>query len=148
MKKWERRAAIGLFLIAVGAAVKAVEIGYGSFKAPGPGFFPFWLAVLMALVAALYFLTNWGPDSRPEPLWSKGILRRPAAAVAVMLVYIQALDFLGFGAATLCLFATWLRAVEEKSWRMVGLVAVIGTVAVYVVFVILLQLPMPRGLLV
>lgn len=148
MKKWERRAAAALFLIGAGAAVKAVDIGFGSFKDPGPGFFPFWLAVLMAVVACLVYLSSRGPDERAAPLWSTGGLRRPAAAVAVMLVYTQVLDFLGFCTATFFLLATWQRAVERKTWKTVGLVAVVGTACVYVVFVLLLQLPMPHGLLI
>jgi drug/metabolite transporter (DMT)-like permease len=148
MKKWQRRAALVFFVVAAAAAVKAFDIGFGSFGAPGPGFFPFWLAVLMAAVAAGYYAVNRGDDGEAPRARAKGWYKRPAVAVAVMLLYVQALEYLGFATATFFLFAAWLRGVEGERWRLVGLVAVIGTAAMYVLFAVLLHLAVPRGLLI
>ena len=60
MKRWERIAAISLFLIGVGGAIGAWQIGFGTFQAPGPGFFPFWLASLLALLSLVFFVRNLG----------------------------------------------------------------------------------------
>ncbi len=148
MKKWQRRAALAFFVIAAGAAVKAVDIGFGGFDAPGPGFFPFWLAVLLAVVAVVYYAANREADAAAQPSMAAGHFRRPAIAVVIILLYTQALDFLGFATATFFLFTAWLKGVEQERWTKVGLVAVIGTVAVYVVFAVLLHLSLPHGLLI
>lgn len=148
MKKWQRRAALAFFVIAAGAAAKAVDIGFGSFDAPGAGFFPFWLAVLLAIVAVVYYAANREADAAPQPSMAAGRFRRPAVAVVIILLYTQALDFLGFATATFFLFTAWLRGVEQERWKKVGLVAAIGTVAVYVVFAVLLHLSLPHGLLI
>ncbi len=147
MKKWQRINALAFFLVAVFAAVKAAGIGFGSFESPGPGFFPFWLAVLLAVVAAVYYAAYRGADEAapPRKYWR---LRRPAIAAAIMFVFLQALEYLGFGTATLFLFVAWLRGVEKQRWLKAGLVAAIGTVSFYVLFVVLLQLTVPRGLLI
>jgi hypothetical protein len=147
MNKWQRINALAFFLLAVFAAVKAVGIGFGTFKSPGAGFFPFWLAVLMAAVAIVYYAGYRGVDEGAQEgkLWR---WRRPAMAAAVMLLFVQAMEYLGFGTATLFLFVAWLRGVEKQRWLKTALVAAIGTVSVYVLFAVLLQLTLPRGLLI
>ncbi len=147
MNKWQRINALAFFFLAVFAAVKAVGIGFGTFKSPGAGFFPFWLAVLMAVVALVYYAAYRGADKAAQEgkYWR---LRRPAVAVAVMLLFTQAMEYLGFGTATFFLFVAWMRGVEKERWLKTGLVAVIGTVSVYVLFAVLLQLTLPRGLLI
>lgn len=148
MKKWQRTAALTFFIVALAAAAKAFDIGFGSIDAPGPGFFPFWLAVLMAVVAACYYAANRGDDGAAPRPQAEGWFRRPAVAVAIMLVYIQTLDYLGFATATFLLYAAWQRGVERERWPRAGLVAVIGTASVYILFAVLLGLPVPRGLLI
>lgn len=148
MNKWQRIAALAFILVAVGAAVKAYGIGFGSFGAPGPGFFPFWLAAALAVVAAGYYAAHRGDDGAAGRARAAGWYRRPAIAVAIMLVYIQALEYLGFASATFILFTAWERAVERERWPKVGLVAVVGTAAMYLLFAVLLGLAVPHGLLI
>lgn len=146
MKRWERLAAVVFFLVAAGAAVKAFDIGFGTFTAPGPGFFPFWLAAAMAAVAAVYFAANLGGGGA-QPLWAAGSLRRPALAGLVMVVFIAALEYLGFASAALLLFAAWLRLVEGAGLARTALVSVIGAACAWGLFAVLLGIPLPRGLL-
>jgi len=148
MKKWDRLAAAVFFLIAAFAAVKAFAIGFGSFTEPGPGFFPFWLAVAMASAAAVYYAANLGQDGSPRPLWTAGTLRRPAWAGVVIAAFAAAIEPLGFCTATFLLFAAWLRLVEGKKWGRASLVAVIGAALTWGLFALLLGLPLPRGLLI
>lgn len=68
--------------------------------------------------------------------------------MTIILVYIRALEYLGFATATFLLFAAWQKGVKQERWQRAGLVAVIGTTAVYVLFAVLLGLPMPHGLLI
>jgi len=147
MKKWERIAALVFFLIGLGAAWEATNIGFGSFQTPGPGFYPLWLAVILAVVSFIYFLNNLGKDSKVVALWEKKTWVRPLLAIILMLVYGLLLDRLGFLLDTFFLFLIWLTVIEREKPLTVALVSVLGTVVVYILFVQFLQVQLPKGLL-
>ncbi|HBR30256.1 MAG TPA: hypothetical protein DD789_12565 [Firmicutes bacterium] len=147
MKKWDRLAALVLFLIGSAAAWEAIKIGCGSFRMPGPGFYPFWLAVILGVVALIYFLNNLGKDPQVVALWEKGIWIRPLMAIIVMLGYGLLLDKLGFILDTFLLFLIWLLVIEREKLLTVALVSIIGTTAVYLLFTVLLQVQLPKGIL-
>jgi len=147
MKRWERIAAISLFLIGVGGAIGAWQIGFGTFQAPGPGFFPFWLASLLALLSLVFFVRNLGEDVIPIALWAKGSWIRPLKAACVMFVYVLLIGRLGFISSSALLFVAWLRIVEHSSWKTVALLVVGGTAGLYL-FTSLLSISLPRGILI
>ena len=147
MKRWERIAAISLFLIGVGGAIGAWQIGFGTFQAPGPGFFPFWLASLLALLSLVFFVRNLGEGVIPVALWAKGSWIRPLKAACVMFVYVLLIGRLGFISSSALLFVAWLRIVEHSSWKTVALLVVGGTAGLYL-FTSLLSISLPRGILI
>ncbi len=147
MKKWERIAALVFFFIGLGAAWEATHIGFGSFRTPGPGFYPFWLAVILAVVSFIYFFNNLGKDPKIVALWEKNTWVRPLIAIIVMLAYGLLLDRLGFILDTFFLFLIWLTVIEREKPLTVALVSVLGTVVVYILFVQFLQVQLPKGLL-
>ena len=147
MKRWERIAAISLFLIGVGGAIGAWQIGFGTFQAPGPGFFPFWLASLLALLSLVFFVRNLGEDVIPVALWAKGSWIRPLKAACVMFVYVLLIGRLGFISSSALLFVAWLRIVEHSSWKTVALLVVGGTAGLYL-FTSLPSISLPRGILI
>ena len=147
MKRWERIAAISLFLIGVGGATGAWQIGFGTFQAPGPGFFPFWLASLLALLSLVFFVRNLGADAVPLALWAQGSWARPLKAACVMFVYVLLIGRLGFISSSALLFVAWLRIVEHSSWKTVALLVVGGTAGLYL-FTSLLSISLPRGILI
>ncbi len=147
MKRWERIAAISLFLIGVGGAIGAWQIGFGDFQAPGPGFFPFWLASLLALLSLVFFVRNLGEDAAPVALWAKGAWVRPLKAACVMFVYVLLIGRLGFISSSALLFIAWLRIVEHSSWKTVVLLVIGGTTCLYL-FASLLSISLPAGILI
>ena len=147
MKRWERIAAISLFLIGVGGAIGAWQIGFGTFQAPGPGFFPFWLASLLALLSLVFFVRNLGADAVPLALWAQGSWARPLKAACVMFVYVLLIGRLGFISSSALLFVAWLRIVEHSSWKTVALLVVGGTAGLYL-FTSLLSISLPTGILI
>lgn len=147
MKRWERIAAISLFLIGVGGAIGAWQIGFGTFQAPGPGFFPFWLASLLALLSLVFFVRNLGADAVPLALWAQGSWVRPLKAACVMFVYVLLIGRLGFISSSALLFVAWLRIVEHSSWKTVVLLVIGGTAGLYL-FTSLLSISLPTGILI
>lgn len=147
MMRWERVGAVALLLVGIGAAIMALGIGFGNFTSPGPGFFPFCLAVLLVVIAGLYLGRLRGDGNTAAAFWPAGCWRRPFLAMGLMFGYTLLLENLGFCTATLLFFAGWLRIVERQSWRTVVWVAVGGSVSAYLVFTFLLEVPLPQGVL-
>jgi hypothetical protein len=147
MKRFERVAAGTLLVIGAGSAYLAIEMGFGSVRVPGPGFLPFWLAASLAATAAVYLVLRLGPDPAARPLWDPGTWRRPALAAVVMLSFTLLMGGIGFFAATFLLYLGWLILIERARWLTVGAVSVLGTLGAYLLFVVLLKVPLPKGLL-
>jgi hypothetical protein len=147
MKHWERIAAITLFLIGIGGAIGAWKIGFGDFQTPGPGFFPFWLAALLAVLSLAFFVRNLGADTVKVTLWAQGVWVRPLKAACVMFVYVLLIGRLGFISSSALLFIAWLRIVEHSSWKTVVLLVIGGTTCLYL-FTSLLSISLPAGILI
>jgi len=145
MKRWERIAAAILTFIGVGAAAIAYDLGFGDFKHPGPGFFPFWLSAILALVSSVYLLTRLGADSRRVPLWERDTWVRPSQAGVVMFLYALSLAWIGFFSSTFLLFLVWLILIEREKWLTIILVSTLGTACLYLAFTVFLRVPLPRG---
>lgn len=147
MKKWERLGALALLGTGAGAAIEAVRLGFGTMNVPGPGFLPFWLALLLAVTAGIYLVSLFGEDPAPVAFWPDRTWLRPVLSVAIMLLYATLLDRLGFALATLLLFVLWLLVIERERPLLIGLVSVAGTLAAYTIFTVLLKVPLPTGTL-
>ena len=145
MKRWERIAAAILTFIGVAAAAIAFDMGFGDFNHPGPGFFPFWLSIILALVSFVYFLANLGADSRRVSLWEKHTWVRPSLAAVVMFLFALSMGWIGFFSSTFLLFLAWLIFIEREKWLTVVLVSTLGTACLYLAFSVFLQVPLPKG---
>jgi hypothetical protein len=54
IRKWDCLSAIVLAVIGLAAIYEAVqEIGIGTFAQPDPGFYPFWLAIVLVFVVLM-----------------------------------------------------------------------------------------------
>ena len=145
MRRWERIGAAFLIFLGVGAAAIAYRLGLGTLHHPGSGFFPFWLSLVLAFVAFIYLLSQRGPDSERVSLWSKEFLLRPALAAGVMFLFALAMDWIGFFPSTFLLFLAWLILVEREKWLTIGLVSILGTASLYIIFSLFLKVPLPKG---
>lgn len=145
MKRWERIAAAILIFIGMAAAAIAYNLGFGDLHHPGPGFFPFWLSIILALVSFIYFITRIGADSHRARLWDKRAWVRPSLAALVMFLYSLAMGWIGFFPATFLLFLSWLILIERERLLTVSLVSILGTASIYIIFTVFLKVPLPRG---
>ena len=122
---------------------------------PGQKFGPAWFPGLIAggLGVCGFFLIVSGVRQRGGawialPDWLQRA--RPALGVASvvigLLVYIVAVDTLGFHITGGVLLTAWTR-ILGASWRMAAVVAVVATVAIHFSFNKALRIPLPWGLL-
>jgi len=152
----ERVAATILLAASLAAIVEAHKLAVGSPGRPGPGFFPFYLAVALALVALVLVLQSLrarapGPAASPPEVASAGDAQtRPRRAKVVLtlaagLAYAFAFEPLGF-ALTTFVFLLFLLTVIEPQRPIVSLSTSAATaLGAWLLFRVLLAVPLPAG---
>ena len=126
-------ALIGALAIVFG--VGAYELGLWQTEMPGPGLLPFGVSVLL-LPLVIAMLREDGLEETPFTL-------TPLIAIVVTLFYAFALPYLGFVITTLLLIVIWVRGLEHQSWLRAFLTSLILVGAGLLIFVALLDVPMP-----
>jgi putative tricarboxylic transport membrane protein len=142
-----------LFAALFGACLwNAASFQYGTEFAPGPGFAPVWLSAigigLSLLIAFDRRVDAPGSQDSTEKARSafdkRGILR-VATTLCGLVVMLLVADRLGLISAIL-LFLLFLTLFVQRLSPAIGIGASVGTVVfVYVVFVRLLDVPIPPG---
>jgi len=144
----------GLLLAAGFAAAlwEASSFQYGTEFAPGPGFAPVWLSAigiaLSLLIAFHAFRAARHPerstDKRPDALDKAGLLRVGASLAGLVAMMVLA-SWLGL-VPSILVFLLFLTLYVQRLSVVTGIAASVGTVVfVYVVFVLLLDVPIPSG---
>jgi hypothetical protein len=138
--------------LGAGALLLASLVGLSAWKyriarphAPGAGFWPFLIAVVMAgLGAALAIRPGRSPiqatgvNSNWKGFW---------IALASMGFFVPVLVPLGYPALMWLLLMVQLRWVEGRSWTTALLSASVAAIMSFVVFRLLLHVPLPSGIL-
>lgn len=114
----------------------------------GPGFYPRIVLGLTAALAAALVVFDWMAAKAPAPA-SEANYELVACVFVITGLYVGALPFLGFRICTF-LFVGALQATLDpprgaRAWALVGVSALITTVASYVLFERYLQVLLPRG---
>lgn len=135
--------------------VFSIVVAYSSWQmplrvefGPGMGFLPFWLSVIMFVLSVLLIfdasLRKQVSSGNPFP--ASQALRNVGLVIAGLGIYIAVLEHLGFSAATILLIFFLLAIVQKERWLKSGLIALLATVCLYVVFRILLSVTLPQNI--
>ena len=148
MKQPYRVMAVSCLLIAAFVASESLALRFYTPLGPGPGFFPFWLAVLLGILATTMLVqtARQGDDAVPDGFFPKrdGCIR--IAAVLVSLFGTAAmLNTVGFRIAMFVFYEFLLLALGRKNILVNTLIAFSGSFGVYHIFVDLLTVPLPIG---
>jgi putative tricarboxylic transport membrane protein len=117
---------------------------------PSAGFLPLWLSVLLALFAAILFVSAWRRPATEKD--SESIFPGKQALVAITLVlvglaaYIFLIEILGFLVDTFLFIVFLMKLVEREKWRLTLIVAVSTTAVLFITFQILLQITLPSNM--
>ncbi len=131
----------GILAVAFGAFAlfEASDYPMGSLLRMGPGFFPCAVAALIVLLGLLLI----GAAFRSRPTAADfGFRLRPVAAISAgITIFALLLERAGLVPATLALVL--VSSLAEPRWRPLraGILAVAVTVLVYIVFIVVLQIP-------
>ena len=148
MTKQERYAGLGFILFGLFVALYSVfALAVGSIKEPGPGMFPLVCGIGIVIMCLIWLFRGRMSEFCSEPMWTEDEWKRPVTAVAILIGYTAAWEYLGYALSTLIFLTVWQIVIVKANRRRTALIAVIGTAAMYILFVYLLGVSLPPGLI-
>jgi len=151
MKYAELISAIFWLILGLALAIWSTKYQIGSIGNPGPGLYPLGLGLLLIFFSCI-LLIGWAK----KPLISiqvaasffpEGGRTKVGYSVLILLLASFLFEEMGY-MITIFLFMVLLQLGSElRSWKRALLVALLSALGVYVVFVRLLEQPLPTGLL-
>ena len=138
-----------LLLLGLGAVAGAVRLRVGELASPGPGFFPFWLGILLCMASLALLAGSLGRGGGRTPgkyvaAATPSGTRKVVGTLLGLAGYAIAFEPLGFAPATFLFLLFLYRVVEPRRWRAAIAGSLIITVISYTLFQ-LLRVPLPSG---
>jgi hypothetical protein len=137
------------FFIVLGAIVifDSVRLGatWGA-NGPRPGYFPFYLGVLICVSSAITFVR--GLYIRPDKnrtFVEVGQLKLVLAVLVPTIVYVVLVGWLGIYVASALYVALFMRWLGKYPWWLVALVSIGNSVAFFLIFEVWFLVPLPKG---
>lgn len=143
----DRIAGLIFLIVSASVMVESARLSFGDIRNPGPGFVPFFLGLLMAILSIFLFAV---PEPRPgvEDLWKARERAMNILYVFVaLMIYLLAFKLIGFFIATFLLMTCLFKIAGEKGYRRGILISLVTMVVLYLFFYKLLNIPFPRGIL-
>jgi putative tricarboxylic transport membrane protein len=149
MRKAWQLASVAFVALAAFVLFLSFEYPYKDRLGPGPGFFPIWMALIMAgLALGLWIQTRRSPNDGqrisillPD---SEG-LRRVLLILVALGVIVALLDPLGFRLSMLLFLLFLPLALGLRQWAGIVIFAALGSFGVFHVFYFWLKVPLPIG---
>jgi putative tricarboxylic transport membrane protein len=123
----------------VGALVGAVALSLGELTNPGPGLWPFVVALLLTGTGLVLLVVD---DPADYERWTTGTARI-AGGLAGLAVFVLAFEAIGFLLPAFLMLLLWLRVFGGEPWRWALGLALAGSVGLYVLFDEVLAVPFP-----
>ncbi|MGB9698677.1 MAG: tripartite tricarboxylate transporter TctB family protein [Thermodesulfobacteriota bacterium] len=125
----------------------SINLSMGTLHRPGPGFFPFLLAIVLAFFSLALIFQNWARDKASLPFWERQNWLRPLLGLIILTGYAILLNSLGFLISTFLFLIIWMVVIERLSWKTIFGVSIATTIVLFLIFGLLLEVPLPKGLL-
>ena len=134
-------------LLSILICIESYRLGIGSFHAPGTGFFPFWVGMVFGALSLLLLVLTFVREGKRVGISEKVQWRSIILVLASLFLYAVVLEKIGFVVSTLLFIGALLMITERKKWYVVAIVAILSTLAFYIVFQVWLQSNLPKGIL-
>ncbi len=148
MTRVHQAAILIIIAFSVWVVVEAVQLTYYTELGPGPGFFPFWLALFLGGLAILWSVQLW-----LRPLQGRGRefvpnragFIRIAALILSVAVFGLLVEKIGFAVSMFAFLLFLLVALGRQSVLVTFAVSVLGSFGVYFVFSSWLKVHLPES---
>ena len=149
MQRLDRIGAIVCLVIAGIALWQSMKVPMGNIRQPGPGFLPFWVGVILALLSAGLWFQAGVRKPGVEPvrfLSGEGKWPYVVAAGVGLLTYTFLLEPLGFIISTFFLLIFLFRVIGKQKWWVGVTGSILVTFFTHLIFKVALKVQLPRGL--
>ena len=149
MRSADRIAGGGLLALALAFSAAALKNhSYWGENGPGPGFLPFWLGLVMAVLATLLLVGALRSKDPGEAWLPRGDgLRRLLLVIGLTAAFVALLNVLGMVLGTVLFLVALMRGLDRLPWLQTLAVA-LGVAGVnFMVFTFWLRVPFPIGVL-
>lgn len=134
-------AAVVPILLGLAGAFGAIRLGLGELVDPGPGLWPF--AICLAIIGCAVALLVGGQRFYDAEAFTRRSLRVPAGVLGLC-VLVAIIPLVGFEIPSAILIFAWLRFFGREPWWLSGVLAVSIVVAFWLLFILALQIRLPR----
>ncbi|MCI2257241.1 tripartite tricarboxylate transporter TctB family protein [Domibacillus sp. DTU_2020_1001157_1_SI_ALB_TIR_016] len=148
MKNYGVWVGISLLLFSLFMVRESLKYPYYGEYGPGPGLFPLWLSGLMGLFSILFILDSLRKNNK---IMFSEVLPKGAALVGVLKVvlsiflFILISPFLGYIVSSIIVMLILL--MPDFKWKISLSTAASVTIVLYVVFNLILDIPLPTNML-
>ena len=137
---------VGFVLLGGWICLEALQVPFGSFRMPGAGFFPLLLGITLSVLALVLLSTELLGDAA-----ATAQVLPARAEVLYLLVAIFASVWLferaGFVLTMALFLGVVLKVLGKLGWTTTVVLALVGSLAAYVVFGRVLMIALPSGIL-
>ena len=146
--KWSPTVLFDLCLPAVGVIILVISLnyGFGTWKKPGPGLYPFFLGFSLAFFGLLHVLSGLRGPIPILPL-QRGDLRIFFSMTAAFCLWILLMPLLGYVAVTLFATFGFCKIMKLEGWLKPLSISFGTTLFIYLLFDYWLYIDLPKGIL-
>jgi putative tricarboxylic transport membrane protein len=147
-KRFSPEAVFDLLLSGGGIAIIVVSLsyGFGTFRKPGPGLFPFFIGLFILLFSILLLPAALRSPERPA-LLAKGRVRIFLLMIAAFCLWILLIPLLGYVVVTLLVTYGFCKVMGLEGWGKPLLLSAGTSLFLYLLFDYWLYIDLPRGIL-
>lgn len=137
-----RLAPLAVLVLGAFGVVESSRLGLGTLTQPGPGLWPLLLASFLSFAALVLLFLD---DPRDYEKFTPRRMAMVLSAVLSLIAYIYLFAYLGFLLASVLMLGVWLRVFGRESWRWTISLSLVGGIALYLIFGVALNVPLPEG---
>jgi putative tricarboxylic transport membrane protein len=146
--KKDRISSLLFLLFSLYVCWQSIELGFGTFAKPGPGFLSLLAGISLGLLSLVIFFGALTAKKTTEDPPRQNIPWLPLLVTFGCLVgFTLLMTTLGFNLTTFLFIGILLRVVANKSWVLSLSASLAITLGTYVIFELFLQSQLPEGLL-
>lgn len=145
---WPERIAGLVMLLIVGVVIfTSADMPFWVDKSPGPRLMPIIIAVCMAILAVLYWIEAYRAGGSGVRFPGLASFKKPAGFIALSFLIYFIWEDLGAVLTILVVGFLELKLMEGHSWLRSFLAAAVMSLFAWAVFQVILEIPLPLGIL-
>jgi len=142
--------AIGFFLFAAVIMVQSLELQFYTNLGPGPGFFPFILSSIFAVLSLVWFMQSMrdtSSETKRRFLPDRAALLRIGVVIVAVSCAALVMDLIGYQLAMFIFLFVLIKFLGKQKYLVTTIVSLAGSVGIFHLFGKVLSLLLPTSTL-